>query len=180
MLQNIYNIDGTRKSFTELLEEEQRLSKTTTHHIDLEKILHDFYITDIRKGVLNNLTNLNTEQKFLLFDKIFNLTFEEIDYLGNSIDVLFKKSVDAFEIANQDRVRKVGYLLNYIIQNQNTIKELIEIDLKEGNKHSLWIRADYLQKKYDSLVRKINKNETIKNTSIYNELEALGGMGYGK
>lgn len=176
-LSYIYKATGERKSFIELIEINRRLANSTGK-IDVDKIFYDYFIADIKSGVLStiNVNSLDKEKQYNLFKCISDIIINEIDLISRSMSVLSNDNLVTFEHINKERVTRIHHLLNYLNSHKILINNLIQEDIKEINKRAFGFRISIIDDKLESLQRKFKKyNSNIVQTSIYDDLMTLAG-----
>lgn len=175
-LSYIYNKDGTRKSFIELIENNKLLSKST-NLLEIDKIFYDYFIADIRKGILTTIdvNSLDTEKQYDLFLRIKDIINSEIDLISRSMSILSNTNLVSFEHVNKERVERITHLLNYMDYYKILINHLIREDIKEGNKRMFGFGISMIDDKLNSLQRKFAKDKNIQQTKIYDDLMSLTG-----
>lgn len=175
-LSYIYQKNGQRKSFIELIEASNLLSKST-NSLDISKIFYDYFISDIKSGVLStiNINSLGKEKQYTLFKQIGNIIINEINLLIRSMSILTQNNVITFEHVNKERISRIHHLLNYLNSYQVLINKLIDEDIKEINKRCFGFSMSLIDDKLKSLQRRFAKNNQIEQTTIYSDLMTLNG-----
>ncbi len=176
ILTYIYNSNGTRKTFMELVINNKNLSRSTKK-IDIDKIFYDYFVSDIKNGILNtiNVNSLPLEQQFDIFARLVSILTNEMVLMKRSMSILNNNNLAEFEHINRDRVSRISYLLNYLNSHKVLINSLIDYDVNEVNKRGFGMHISYIDDQLASLKRTIEKNSSIKSTAIYKDLMSLTG-----
>lgn len=176
-LSYIYNSNGQRKSFLELVSINKRLERSTDDSINISKIFYDYFISDLKSGVLNTIDvySLDKEKQYDLFSRLQSIVVSEIDFINRSISILSNNNIETFEHINKERLSRIINLLNYLNSHQKLINYLIEEDIKEINKRVFGFKMRIIDDKLKSLQRKFYKDKNIEQTKIYEDLMSLTG-----
>ncbi len=176
ILAHLYNSNGTRKDFITMITTENNLSSSNQKG-QIRDIFYDYYISDIKKGVLTNINvdTLPVPNQYDLFDKLSIIIQSEITKLKRSMDILTEQNIRSFEHINRDRVGRIQHILNYMNSKKVLINQLISLDVSSGNKRAFGFQISNIDLLLNSLKNRFKTNEDIKETDIYEDLMTLNG-----
>lgn len=177
-LLDFYNEDGSRKSFIELINSEEKNS--TSKDVRLNEVYNEYYLNMIDFGLLDiNLNTLKEEEQFKVVLRINDVLERELRNVSKSITLLSKTNINNFNSINNDRLERISKLLNFFHANKNTIDALIALDVRLHNIHALGFSLNVCNSIYENVKHKIKITEGLKETAIYDELLNVSEGGYG-
>lgn len=188
-LRAIYNPDGERKSFIELLKEQQKYHGDDADEI--EKIFKDYYTYAIASGEIKsiNVSTLDQETQFLLFKQVANQLIDEYQNIKNSIKMYNKyENISEFRqkefaFVSEKRVARINVMVDFLNANRDLINKLTEIDVSDVNKRFFGMTFNYIDRTKESVFKYLPKLEqfgitdekTIKNLNSLTENEYVSG-----
>lgn len=147
-LKQIYSPNGKRYSFMERL----RL-KGQSSIKNIDEIYRDFDVYDFQTGEVEkiDIDRLKTDEKFLFFTKIFDMTMNEIKSFNNSIKVFnyypdrssFREK--EFYFIGLSRIKRIVSLIELINANEKTIMKLDEINRRNGSPYIFMTSLDFVR-----------------------------------
>ena len=147
-LKQIYAPNGKRYSFMERL----RL-KGQSSIKNIDEIYRDFDVYDFQTGEVEkiDIDRLKTDEKFLFFTKIFDMTMNEIKSFNNSIKVFnyypdrssFREK--EFYFIGLSRIKRIVNLIELINANEKTIMKLDEINRRNGSPYIFMTSLDFVR-----------------------------------
>lgn len=147
-LKQIYAPNGKRYSFMERL----RL-KGQSSIKNIDEIYRDFDVYDFQTGEVEkiDIDRLKTDEKFLFFTKIFDMTMNEIKSFNNSIKVFnyypdrssFREK--EFYFIGLSRIKRIVSLIELINANEKTIMKLDEINRRNGSPYIFMTSLDFVR-----------------------------------
>ena len=147
-LKQIYSPNGKRYSFMERL----RL-KGQSSIKNIDEIYRDFDVYDFQTGEVEkiDIDRLKTDEKFLFFTKIFDMTMNEIKSFNNSIKVFnyypdrssFREK--EFYFIGLSRIKRIVNLIELINANEKTIMKLDEINRRNGSPYIFMTSLDFVR-----------------------------------
>ena len=147
-LKQIYSPNGKRYSFMERL----RL-KGQSSIKNIDEIYRDFDVYDFQTGEVEkiDIDRLKTDEKFLFFTKIFDMTMNEIKSFNNSIKVFnyypdrssFREK--EFYFIGLSRIKRIVNLIELINTNEKTIMKLDEINRRNGSPYIFMTSLDFVR-----------------------------------
>ena len=147
-LKQIYSPNGKRYSFMERL----RL-KGQSSIKNIDEIYRDFDVYDFQTGEVEkiDIDRLKTDEKFLFFTKIFDMTMNEIKSFNNSIKVFnyypdrsgFREK--EFYFIGLSRIKRIVNLVELINANEKTIMKLDEINRRNGSPYIFMTSLDFVR-----------------------------------
>lgn len=175
LLQNIYNLDGTRKNMTVLLEIEKN-----NKDAKLKKIFNEYYSYDIYQGLLNtiDLNQLDLKSQFNIIEKFNEILSNEIKDLSHTITILNKNNKIEFEHISEYKMQKISMLINFFNNHQELINKLGIIDFQNNNSRAFNIQLGFTQRHLENLQHKIMRTDYLKDTTIYETLKEMNNVNY--
>ena len=147
-LKQIYSPNGKRYSFMERL----RL-KGQSSIKNIDEIYRDFDVYDFQTGEVEkiDIDRLKTDEKFLFFTKIFDMTMNEIKSFNNSIKVFnyypdrssFREK--EFYFIGLSRIKRIVNLVELINANEKTIMKLDEVNRRNGSPYIFMTSLDFVR-----------------------------------
>ena len=147
-LKQIYAPNGKRYSFMERL----RL-KGQSSIKNIDEIYRDFDVYDFQTGEVEkiDIDRLKTDEKFLFFTKIFDMTMNEIKSFNNSIKVFnyypdrssFREK--EFYFIGLSRIKRIVNLIELINANEKTIMKLDEVNRRNGSPYIFMTSLDFVR-----------------------------------
>ena len=147
-LKQIYSPNGKRYSFMERL----RL-KGQSSIKNIDEIYRDFDVYDFQTGEVEkiDIDRLKTDEKFLFFTKIFDMTMNEIKSFNNSIKVFnyypdrssFREK--EFYFIGLSRIKRIVNLIELINANEKTIMKLDEVNRRNGSPYIFMTSLDFVR-----------------------------------
>lgn len=147
-LKQIYAPNGKRYSFMERL----RL-KGQSSIKNIDEIYRDFDVYDFQTGEVEkiDIDRLKTDEKFLFFTKIFDMTMNEIKSFNNSIKVFnyypdrssFREK--EFYFIGLSRIKRIVNLVELINANEKTIMKLDEVNRRNGSPYIFMTSLDFVR-----------------------------------
>ena len=120
---------------------------------NIDVIYRDFDVYDFQTGEVEkiDIDRLKTDEKFLFFTKIFDMTMNEIKSFNNSIKVFnyypdrssFREK--EFYFIGLSRIKRIVNLIELINANEKTIMKLDEVNRRNGSPYIFMTSLDFVR-----------------------------------
>ena len=126
MLRIMYDNNGRRRSFCELLDKERELTKNTKY-AKLPEVLKTYYLSEISRGINIDLSKKDKEEREIIILKLLDLAIYELEEINELVRLtkLYKYS-DSYRTNKKIRIilKRIKNIMYYLNKNCVLIDEL--------------------------------------------------------